>query len=541
MTSTPPRRRQSARLVIGAALAALLATAGTAAPTHAASAQDVVVRESAGAGSAPERAVARLGGRVVRQLPLIDGFTARIPAGATAGLRASDGVHSVTVDRPFKLSSANDGVDPSASLALARATIGADDVPAAGGGVDVALIDSGVAPVAGIAGRLGPGVDLSADADVEGINGLDAFGHGTHLAGVVASVAPQSRVVSVRVADHAGNTSLTRLLAGVDWAARNATTGGRSIKVITLAFGADPAGSYRADSLALAVERAWQRGLTVVASAGNGGGETTGLDSPAYDPYVIAAGAQDTSGSPEIEDDIIADFSSRGSAQRGPDVVAPGVGIVSLRVPGSYLDEAFPQARIGEEQFRGSGTSQAAAVASGAAAVLHSARPDLTPDAAKALLRATARPLADVAADRQGAGSIDLAAAATAPVPADAAQVFPGARGDGPFRSARLGVQLAVENPNSEFWTSRRWSSRRWSGDDWQSRRWSSRRWSGDEWQSRRWSSRRWSADAWSSRRWSSDAWTSRRWSGDDWASRRWSTAGWTAADWSAEAGSPTS
>ena len=139
---------------------------------------------------------------------------------------------------------------------------------------------------------------------------------------------------------------------------------------MNLAFGAEvDGGSYRNDPLAFAVERAWDEGLAVVTSAGNGGPDSDSLDSPAYDPDVIAVGAEDSGGTATIADDGMAPFSSRGSVTRGPDVVAPGVAIVSTRVPGSFLDEAFPAARIGDG-FRGSGTSQSAAVVSGAAALL---------------------------------------------------------------------------------------------------------------------------------------------------------------------------
>jgi hypothetical protein len=199
-------------------------------------------------------------------------------------------------------------------------------------------------------------------------------------------------VVSVKVADRDGSTTLGRILAGIDWTVRRGDRDGMNIRVLNLAFGAEPERSYRNDPLAFAVERAWDSGLAVVTSAGNGGDASESLDSPAYDPYVIAVGAEDSGGTTTLADDRMAPFSSRGSETRSPDVAAPGVAIVSTRVPGSFLDEAFPAARIGDG-FRGSGTSQAAAVVSGATALLVGGRPSLVPDQVKALLRSTARPL----------------------------------------------------------------------------------------------------------------------------------------------------
>ena len=192
------------------------------------------------------------------------------------------------------------------------------------------------------------------------------------------------------------------------------------------------------------MERAWDEGLAVVTSAGNGGPDSDSLDSPAYDPYVIAVGAEDSGGTATIADDGMALFSSRGSVTRGPDVVAPGVAIVSTRVPGSFLDEAFPDARIGDG-FRGSGTSQAAAVVSGAAALLIGERSRLAPDEVKALLRSSGRPLPVTETSLQGTGVVDVARRFTPAVPANAGQSFTKARIGGWVRGT-LRNQYAVEN-----------------------------------------------------------------------------------------------
>ena len=127
-----------------------------------------------------------------------------------------------------------------------------------------------------------------------------------------------AQIVNVKVADSDGSTSLGRLLAGIDWVARNGDRRGLDVRVLNLAFGAESNGSYRDDPLAYAAERAWQRGLVVVASAGNGGAEADGLDSPAHDPYLVAVGALDTGGTATLADDGVATFSSRGSADPRP-------------------------------------------------------------------------------------------------------------------------------------------------------------------------------------------------------------------------------
>jgi serine protease AprX len=477
-------------LVVAGALAL---SPGAQARQHDAS---VVVLEQRGAGMAPESAVRALGGTVERQLPIVGGFAARVPAGSLAELRRSKGVRSVARDRRLSVRNTEaPAPDASTPLAAARAAIGADRIAGDGRGVGVALVDTGVARVPALAGKVVDGPDFSADGGDPARRSIDAFGHGTHLAGIIAGsdaasgltgIAPGARIVNVRVADHDGATSLVRLLAGIDWVVRNARRGDLDIRVLSLAVGGSPEGGYRQDPLALAVERAWQHGLAVVVSAGNGGNATTTLDSPAYDPFVIAVGAEDTADTPEITDDHVAAFSSRGSAQRSPDVVAPGVGIVSLRVPGSLLDQSFPGARIGEAFFRGSGTSQSAAVVSGAAALLIAQRPGLTPDAVKALLRASARVLPGFDAQLQGAGLPDLEVAAGAVPPVGAEQRWPSAAGGARWRiRGAAGVQLAAENAAA-------WQANRWRADAWQANRWRA-----DTWQANRWRTSTWTASGW--------------------------------------------
>ena len=203
---------------------------------------------------------------------------------------------------------------------------------------------------------------------------------------------------------------------------------------------------------------------------------------PAADPFLIAVGATDTRHSDDAADDTVADFSSR-DAVRPPDVLAPGTGVVSLRVPGSTLDEEFPAARVGDGFFRGSGTSQAAAVVSGIVARLLQARPELTPDQVKALLKAGAVELpADVSA--AGSGRVDLERTLELPTPAAATQHFAPAVLDLRTLWADLTEESRGTAPSvgtgENGWTGRRWSGRRWSGRSWSGRRWSGADWSGE-------------------------------------------------------------
>ena len=126
-----------------------------------------------------------------------------------------------------------------------------------------------------------------------------------------------------------------------------------------------------------------------------------------------------------MADDVVPSWSSRGLG-RNPDLVAPGRSIASLRDPNSALDLAHPEARVGDDLLKGSGTSQAAAVVSGAVALLLERRPDLTPDQVKAIVKSSADPLSGPGADAQGAGRLNVmrALAAASPDPASVRQPF---------------------------------------------------------------------------------------------------------------------
>jgi serine protease AprX len=351
-----------------------------------------------------------------------------------------------------------------------------------GRGVDVALVDSGVVPVGGLAqpGRVVYGPDYSSERNDSDLRNLDTFGHGTHLAGLItgrdpvsgfAGVAPGARLVSLKIAGADGETDLARVLGALDWIYRNHDTRGYNIRVVNLSLGV-AAEDYRSDVLAWAVERLWNEGVVVVAAAGNNGSDTRMLDMPADDPFVIAAGASDTRNTVDPRDDRVADFSSRGNRWRAPDLVAPGTSVVSLRVPGSTLDTEFAGARVDGRYFRGSGTSQAAAVTSGLVARLLSAKPWLNPDQVKAVLTRSAIDLPD-ARIADGFGRIDLRGALALPTP-DASLVAQR------FTPAQLDLdklRRELADDGSEMGPGAQWNGRRWSG-----RRWSGRRWSGAKW-----------------------------------------------------------
>ena len=278
--------------------------------------------------------------------------------------------------------------EASTSLAEVLETIGADelhDLGVTGAGIDIAVIDTGVNAVAGLDGfnKVIHGPDLSFESGTE-FYAQDTYGHGTAMASIIAGdgdgyqgVAPGARILSLKVADNTGAVDVSQVIAALDWVTQYGQGEGLNVRVINLAYVTPSTQPYEIDPLADAVERAWEAGYVVVVSAGNEGVSTGGLSSPATDPFVIAVAAAEGEG--------VADFSAAGT-QRIPDVMAPGNRILALAALDSRLAQEHPDAIIDGRLLRGSGTSQAAAVVSGSAALLLQQRPDLTPDQVKALL-----------------------------------------------------------------------------------------------------------------------------------------------------------
>jgi len=407
--------------------------------------------------AAGKRLVRRLGGRVTSPtLRVINGFGAALDRRALRRLRRQRGVKAVTRNRGMRTSatdtsggyacpttdattvpakSAQGAVDYDAPVTSAIKTleqpflkaIRADAAwsRATGRGVGVAVIDTGIAgdvpdlQTPGGASR----VIASAVTNPCARDANDQYGHGTHVAGLIAGnglaygnvlrgrymgVAPRANLVSVKVSDDDGNTTVLDVIYGIQFAVDHKATYG--IRVVNLSLSSVTAESYLSDPLDAAVESAWFSGLVVVAAAGNEGATNDGVTfAPANDPWVITAGALDDKGTFSRLDDALAPWSSRGLTQDGvrkPEVLAPGAGLVSTLAPNSdFARTCSSCVTEGGRYFRAGGTSMAAAVVSGAAALLLEEHPDWTPAQVKGALTAK---LVDV----PGVGGvIDVAAA----------------------------------------------------------------------------------------------------------------------------------
>ncbi len=569
-----PKRGGQRLLMAGLALLLLVATAGISTnATYGGPSVPVIVRAVTGGAHQVEEAVASMGGVVERRLSIIDGFSARLPAEALPILRSLPGV--VSVSRNSELDPQTDTYDPATdanSMASTTQYSGAASWWTAGytgAGVDVAVIDTGVSPVEGLAtpGKILYGPDLSIESQAPNLTNLDSYGHGTFMAGLIAGLdggmvppyqtapasqyrgmAPDARIVSIKVGTADGGTDVSQVIAAIGWVVQHAHDPGINIRVLNLSYGTDSQQSYLMDPLAFAAEVAWRQGIVVVAAAGNSGFQKTptgpALSDPAFDPFLIAVGASNPNGTTQLSDDTVPLFSPRPirPGTRGVDLVAPGVHMQGLRVPNSYIDVNHSTGVLGDRYFRGSGTSQSAAIVSGAAALILQKYPGATPDQVKRLMVSTGYRLGMSSAS--GGGELQLASALTADL-SNWTQSWTPSTGVGSLELARgsdhltqNGVVLVGERDimgspfDAASMAALEAQGASWSGGDWNGKSWSGASWSGASWSGASWSGASWSGASWSTCVFSGNSWSGASWSGASWSGASWSGASWSGASW---------
>ncbi len=465
--------KKVASLLLAAAIACLagtpkskvssdLASIGTASSTQV----QVIVQWNISTGSATVQKIAALGGTVVSEFSAMHAGVYLIPASASSVLGTDSSVKFVSVDRQVSRKA------QTTTIGLAPVTINAPyawNLGYNGKGIGVAVIDSGInqeddlglysnAPVysqdftglvpVSIKGKK----DNKDDSQAAG-TAPDWYGHGQHVAGIIASngkssqcgkctqtfvgIAPGANLINLKVLDADGAGSDAAVMAAINQAIALKST--YNIRVINMSLGRPVFESYAQDPICQAVEAAWRAGIVVVVSAGNDGRDNTygnegygTINSPGNDPYVITVGAMKDMGTPGRSDDLMASYSSRGPTALDhivkPDIVAPGNKIVSLLNQNGTIALSQPQGiaplaayqspapqtgiipvqptydstsntqppavKIGpgysNQYYVMSGTSMAAGVVSGAVADLLQAAPGLTPDQVKMLLMQSA-------------------------------------------------------------------------------------------------------------------------------------------------------
>ena len=367
-------------------------------------------------------------GSAGRRFATISAHVADVPDSCLLQLAAQPGVVAISLDR--QVSGALQG--------SVRATVGAawiaEHLAVDGTGVGVAIVDSGVAVAHD---DLGNRVVHFADFVNRQTQPYDDYGHGTHVAGIIAGngqnaggsrrgIAPGAHLIVLKALDSAGDGNVSRVITAIDYAIRNRAA--YNIRILNLSVAAGVYESYHTDPLAQAARRAVDAGIVVITAAGNLGRDASGaiqyggITAPGNAPWVLTVGASNDRGTADRADDTIASFSSRGpgliDGSIKPDLVAPGVGIESLAEAASFLYQTRPSARrwgstrSGQEPYMTlSGTSMAAPIVAGTVALMLHANPALSPESVKTILRRTAESNSRYDQFTQGAGFLNARAA----------------------------------------------------------------------------------------------------------------------------------
>ena len=345
------------------------------------------------------------GGQLKRELGLIKGSHYSVPASKLKDLADDPDVAYISPDRPVNAAGTPTIFDY--KLQGVNADI-AQTYGWNGNGIGVAVIDSGISDKPDLHGPSGYRV-VHAENLINGGSAVDTYGHGTHVAGIVGGtggqsqgtytgVAPNVNLINFMVLDKTGSGTDSTVIAAINRAIQLRSQ--YNIRVINLSLGRPVFESYALDPLCQAVEQAWKAGIVVVVAAGNDGRNnsqnTNGygtIMAPGNDPYVITVGAMKTEGTASRSDDLIASYSSKGPTLLDhvakPDLVAPGNLIVSVLGDGT-LPKNYKTNITDKAYFVLSGTSMAAPMVGGAAALLLQQNPNLTPDQVKARLMKTA-------------------------------------------------------------------------------------------------------------------------------------------------------
>jgi len=371
--------------------------------------------------------------QVVRRLE--HGAVLSANAAEIAQLAADAGVDHLSGDVPVRTWMSVSNVSTAADQTRAGASgllFGLGAVAGVTGkGIGVAVVDSGISAHSALSNKVVANVSF-----VTGDPGVaDVYGHGTHVAGIIAGqasaatyvtkmytggIAPGANLINVRVLGADGTGLTSDVIAGIEWVIANKAK--YNIRVINLSLGHPVNESYLTDPLCEAVADAVNAGIVVVVAAGNSGKSADGhmvlgsITSPGNAPLALTVGALNTFGTVKRSDDAVTSYSSRGPTRFDlivkPDVAAPGNKIVSLQANGAYLPTFYPAlhtAGSGTNAYMAlSGTSMAAPMVSGGAALLLQGTPGASPSQVKLVMQSGATYVSSGGLLGAGAGSVNF-------------------------------------------------------------------------------------------------------------------------------------
>ncbi len=396
--------------------------------------------------------VNELGGQVRGHFKNVEEMVLELPLGSVAALSEIEGVDYIAPDREVMGLASHLETTTGASQVYPTTLAGLTLAGVDGSGVAVVLLDSGIdADHFDLRDEIKGKRRVVFSWDFTGKGSLDdPYGHGTHIAGIIAGdgsssytvgrdytgVAPGANLINFKVLDERGHGYISNVVAAIDQAISIRNT--YNIKVINLSLAAPPVDSYVNDPMCKAVERATRAGIVVVAAAGNFGLDANGnkvyggITSPGISPSAITVGATSTHGTDIRSDDVVAAYSSRGPTLSHrtdpatgqvvyddlakPDLVAPGTHIVALERYSNYLVTTYPVLHVDtgnnvnnkSRYMLLTGTSMSTGVVSGTVALMFQANPGLTPNLAKSILMYSAQIMNGPDLFEQGAGMLNV-------------------------------------------------------------------------------------------------------------------------------------
>jgi serine protease AprX len=454
----------------------------------------------------------------------VNGVSARLTGSQIVALAEQKGILAITGDRKLVASGFSSDLD------WGR-VVDVDDFWADGAltGLTmptIAIVDSGIQ-----SGRYDFYPRVLRQVKITGLqpnSGGDGRGHGTFVAGLaagaaprIAGAAPTAPLVSLDVMDDNGMARTSDVIEAADWILRNKD--GYNIRVANFSLQSSSPATFAYDPLNQAVEKLWFSGVVVVASAGNYGvnGEpTTVAYAPGNDPFIITVGASDINGTPgTTADDFAAPWSAHGYTLDGfakPDLGAPGRVLIAPVPQASTMVKEHPERVVYPGYMWMSGTSFAAPIVSGAAALVLAHHPNWTPDQVKGALMLTAQPTA--AGTALGVGLVNARAAA---------QVT-----DPPNPNLALNQFVRSDTTGGLAFDAASWANTASADASWNQASWNQASWAAASWNSASWANASWAAASWAAASWNSASWAAASWAAASWAAASWNAASWAAAAW---------
>ena len=334
-------------------------------------------------------------GKVRREIRLIPSLVVDLPYSSLRELAELGNVTRIWLDLPSR-----------AMMDVSVPTVGGTAVRElgyTGRGIVIAVLDTGIYPHEDL---VTPYNRILAWNDLinREYTPYDDHGHGTHVAGIIAGngqasdgkymgMAPEARLVGVKVLDAEGRGPISRVIAGIEWCLDYLST--LNIKIINLSLGAPVQDSFRLDPLCRAAAMAWHRGVVVCTAGGNEGPQVLTVYSPGVNSQIITVGNLNDRKILTPQNGSLNSWQSGTNSIKPvhPDIIAPGTDITSLKTGGGYGIL--------------SGASMAVPLVAGGIALMFQKRPYLKPDQIKYLLLQNARDLG-LGANLQGAGVFDL-------------------------------------------------------------------------------------------------------------------------------------